>query len=102
MHLMRFDTSIVLSSRDIERSGNHVDPMVVMDAVEHAIAGVPGVEAIEICYIGTRDQGRRRVRLSPLGANSHSYTADDWNAPLRLKIETVAGRAIAAFARQAA
>jgi len=102
MHFTRFDASVVLNHRDIERSGNHVDPTVVMDVVEHAIAAVPGAEAIEICYIGMRDGGRRRVRLNPHGANSHPCTAGDWNTPLRLKVEKIAGRAIAAFARQAA
>jgi len=61
MHSPRFDTTIVLTHRDIEAPGSHENLMVVMEAVEHAIAAVPGTEAIDISYFGTRDQGRRRA-----------------------------------------
>ena len=99
MDVIRFDADIVLDYTDVGISSRRADPAMVMDAVEDAIAAVPGIEAINICYMGARIRNRLWIRLSPHGVYGHSANASIWNQPLQLIVESAARRAIAVVTR---
>jgi len=98
----RFDTNIVLSERDFAGMARPLNPVVVMDAVEDAVAAIPGAANIDICYLGARDPRSPRVVVSRHGANSPSGDLGAMARIIRRQVEARARRAIASLVPRAA
>ena len=93
----RFYATIVFTRQDIRGADIRNRLSAAMDAVENAIASVPGAAAIDICYFGSRDRRGLRVKVRPHGTSLGSLVDDDWDLPLQRRLEDLARQAIAAI-----
>jgi len=97
-----FDARIVLARKDLKGMKPPIPLDVVMDAVHHAVATIPGVAGVEICYLGARAPKEARVRVCPHDSGDAPVARGHWNAFLRKEVERHMAAALAGLAQKAA
>lgn len=97
-----FDARIVLARKDLKGMKPPIPLDVVMDAVHSAVASVPGVAAVEICYLGARVPKDARVHVRPHDAGYAPVAMGHWNAFLRREVERHLSAALAGLTRKVA
>lgn len=96
-----FDARIILARKDLRGKGGPLPLEAVMDAVGHAVAAIPGIAAIDICYLGARVPKAGRVHVRPHDTAVPAVTGH-WNTFLLREVERHTSAALAGLARKAA
>lgn len=96
-----FDARIVLARKDLRGKEGPMKLEAVMDAVVHAVAAIPGVAAIDVCYLGARVPKVGRVHVRPHDTAVPAGTGA-WNAFLLREVERHTNAALAGLSRKAA
>jgi hypothetical protein len=96
-----FDARIVLGRKDLRSKAGPISLEAVMDAVSQALARIPGIAAIDVCYLGTRAPKVGRVHIRPHDTAVPAVSGH-WNAFLLREVERHANEALAGLSRKAA